>query len=132
MPIITLIAGSLLELIGFGGFFLSIQHGMKSFTALIPAFFGTFLMALGLLALVLPKARKHFMHAAAALGLLCFAGSVPGLLKLPALLGGAELARPLAVGAQSLTALVAIIFVGLCVKSFIDARLKSKLSGGTK
>jgi len=127
MPIVTLVAGSLLELIGFGGFFLS---GMQSFTALIPAVFGTLLVVLGALALVKPGARKHFMHAAAALALLCFLGSARGLLQLPALLAGGEVARPLAVGAQSASAVVALVFVALCVKSFIDARRKKAAAPG--
>ena len=62
------------------------------------------------------------MHAAVLLALVGFLGSARGLLSLPALLSGAELVRPAAVAAQSITAVLCAVFVGLAVNSFIQAR----------
>ncbi len=66
--------------------------------------------------------RKHAMHGAVLVGLLGFLGSARGLLQLPALMSGGEVARPAAVIAQSVMALLMALFVGLCVRSFISAR----------
>ena len=56
----------------------------------------------------------------------CSGSSAPrqGLLKLPALLSGGEVARPTAVIAQSVMAILMLLFVGLCVRSFINARVR--------
>lgn len=117
MAQLTQTVGWILTLMGVAGYFGS---GMASVTALIPAFFGLPLVLLGRLARDESK-RKHVMHAAVLLGLLGFAGSVPGLLKLPSLFtGGAE--RPMAVAMQSAMALLLAFFVVSCVRSFIAAR----------
>lgn len=118
MPQITLALGSLLTLIGVGFYF---GTGATSVTALIPAFLGVPMAIVGVLARR-ENLRKHAMHAAVLLALVGFLGSARGLLQLPALLTGAELARPAAVAAQSVTALLCIVFVGLAVSSFIQAR----------
>ena len=65
------------------------------------------------------------MHVAAAIGLLGFAGTVRGLMKLPVLLTGGELDRPAAVAVQAAMAIVCFIFVVLCVWSFVKARRAS-------
>ena len=57
-------------------------------------------------------------------GLLGFLGSARGLLQLPALLTGGEVARPAAVMAQSVMAILMLLFVFLCVRSFINARVR--------
>lgn len=118
MPQITLALGLLLTLIGVGFYF---GTGATSVTALIPAFLGVPMAIVGVLARR-ENLRKHAMHAAVLLALVGFLGSARGLLQLPALLTGAELARPAAVAAQSVTALLCIVFVGLAVSSFIQAR----------
>lgn len=97
------------------------EAGGRSLTALIPAFLGLPLAVLGAVALR-PGARKHAMHAAAMVGLLGLMGTVPGLLKLPALLSGGELDRPSAVAVQSIVAGLCAVFLVLCVRSFIAAR----------
>jgi hypothetical protein len=92
--------------------------GSVSLTALIPAAFGLLLLILGVIARD-PGKRKHAMHFAAMVGVLGFAGSVPGLLKA---VSGNLGARPNAVLAQAVMAVLMLIFVGLCVRSFINAR----------
>jgi hypothetical protein len=118
MPYVTMALGSLLFLIGVGFYF---GTGATSVTALIPAFLGIPIEIAGFLALR-EGWRKHAMHAAVLLALLGFLGSARGLVQLPALLRGAELARPAAVAAQSITAALCLVFVGLAVASFIRAR----------
>ena len=118
MANLTIVFGVLLILLGLGGWFGS---GGASITALIPAAFGIVLAILGFVARN-DKARKNAMHVAVIVGLLAFLGSARGLLQLPTVISGGEVARPAAVIAQSVMAIVMAIFVGLCVKSFIDAR----------
>jgi len=119
MPIITIIAGILLDIIGTTAWLMTDR---QSITALIPSILGTILLLLGIFSLAKPHLRKHFMHVAAIIGLLGVLGSAKGLFSLPALLSGAEVVRPIAVIAQSATAVVCLVFLGLCIKSFIDAR----------
>ena len=86
-----------------------------SVTALIPAFFGVPLLLLGLLARDHNK-RKAAMHVAVIVALLGFVGSLYSLLS------RGEISGPGAIVAQSIMTVLTGIFVGLCVKSFIDAR----------
>jgi hypothetical protein len=127
MPVITIIFGALLDLVGTTAW---LSTGRQSITALIPAFLGTLLIIAGVLAHTNPGIRKHVMHFAATLGLLGFLGSAKGLLQLPALLTGAEVLRPAAVIAQSITAVLALIFLALCVNSFIAARKNREKASG--
>jgi len=121
MAKITVGFGLVLIALGLGGYF---GTGRESVTALIPAFLGLPLLLLGLAALK-ERLRKNAMHIAAIMGLLGFGGTVPGLMKLPALLTGAELERPAAVPVQAAMAVVCFVFVVLCVLSFIKARRTS-------
>lgn len=120
----AILFGVLLILLGGVGY---VGSGMESPTALIPAVFGVLLIVAGAIARNEAR-RKHAMHGAAMIGLLGFLGSASGLLQLPALLSGGEVARPMAVASRSAMAVLSIIFVGLCVKSFIDARRSGKLA----
>jgi hypothetical protein len=110
--------GVVLILLGLGGYF---GTGMVSLTALIPAAFGLLLAVFGVMARD-DKKRKMAMHIAVTVGLLGFLGTVPGLLKIGAVLSGGEVARPAAVIAQSIMAVLMAVYVAMCVKSFIDAR----------
>ena len=121
MAKITIGLGLVLIALGLGSYF---GTGRASMTALIPAFFGLPLLLLGLVALK-ERMRKQAMHIAAGLGLLGFAGTVSGLIKLPGLLTGRDVARPAAVAVQAAMAIACLIFVLLCVWSFIKARRAS-------
>lgn len=118
MPSLTLWLGIILTALGIFGY---IGSGAESVTALIPAFFGIVFIVLGVLARK-EHLRKHVMHAAAALAVLGFVGSVRGLSSLFTLLGGGEVPRPLATIMQSVMAVLMIAFIVLAVKSFVDAR----------
>ena len=72
------------------------------------------------------------MHVAATLGLVGIAGGTMGLPKLPALISGAELARPAAVLSQNILFFLSVIFVILCVRSFIKARIAMEAEAEAK
>ena len=118
MATTTIGFGIVLIVLGLGGYF---GTDRVSLTALIPAAFGLLLVIFGALARD-EKRRKLAMHIAVTVGLLGFLGTVSGLVKLPTLLSGGEVARPAAVIAQSIMAVLMAIYVAMCVKSFIDAR----------
>lgn len=91
-------------------------------TALIPLAFGTPILVCGALALAKPGLRKHVMHVAAMFGLLGTLGGLGmGLPKLGAVLAGTA-PRPVATALQIVMGVLSLIFLALCVKSFIDAR----------
>jgi hypothetical protein len=122
MAIVTVLLGGALLILGLVAFFAT---GATHYTALIPAAFGLVFDLLGSIALVAPKARKHALHAAVALAVLGIAGAFPGLMKLPVLLSGGELARPAAVAAQAVMAGLCLVFLILGIRSFIAARRAS-------
>ncbi len=115
---IALVYGTLLTLLGLGGYFGS---GRASVTALIPAFFGIPVILCGVLAMR-EEARKHAMHVAAALGFLSLLASGVRLTMALAKGGG----RPLAVGSLATMAILSLVFLALCVRSFVVARLRRK------
>jgi hypothetical protein len=99
--------------------------GAVSITALIPALFGAVLVLVGWVA-VNERYRKHAVRFAVAIGLVGFLGAVPGLIGLWDLISGAEVQRPAAVVSQSLMAILMAVFVGVCVRSFIGDRVRSR------
>jgi len=121
MPKITIFYGFLLVMLGAAGYILS---NAESVTALIPAVFGLFFVLFGIVALS-EKWRKHAMHGAVLFALFAVLGTVSALGSLPALLLGDNLERPLAVASQSITALLSLLFIILCIQSFIKARKNS-------
>lgn len=118
MAVLTVFIGLLLIALGVVSYEMS---GAASVTALIPSAFGVVFLILGIVARN-ERRRKHAMHAAVALALLAFLASAPALLALPALLGGEEVARPAAVIARSVMAVLTLVLVVAGVRSFIAAR----------
>jgi len=122
MPLTTIVCGVLLIVLGLGGYFYGMTNdGSASLKALIPALFGLILAALGAAAQSMENLRKHIMHGADVIGLLGFLATASSFLKIPALIAGTA-ERPAAVVSQLIMALICLVFVILCVKSFIDAR----------
>ncbi len=113
--------GLLLIALGLGAF---VGTGSIHFTALIPAGFGLPLLLCGIIAAKAPALRMHVMHVAALVGLLGTAGGLG--MSLPKLLKGAELVRPIATYLQLGMGVLCLLFVALCVKSFIAARRARK------
>lgn len=109
----TIVFGLLLTILGLAGYFLT---GGISMTALIPAFFGVVLLALGFLARA-ENMRKHAMHAAAAVGLIGLLGALASLLRAPMATRSA-----MANVSQIAMVILSAVFVALCVKSFREAR----------
>ena len=125
---ITIGVGVILVALGLFGYFGSASDS-PSPTALIPAGFGAVLIVLGIVAHK-PGARKHAMHAAAAVGLIGFlmAGG-RGFMKLGmAASDDLTISRP--VRLTILMSLVCLIYIGLCVGSFISARRRRIAGSG--
>jgi hypothetical protein len=123
MAEIAVVYGVVLVVLGIGGY---TGTGGASLTALIPVAFGVPVLALGLLARARPALRMHAMHGAVGLGLLAFLGTARALARVPALAAGRPVDRPVAVALQAVMAVVSLVFVALCVKSFVDARRAGK------
>jgi len=121
MPAAAIVSGLLLCVIAAVGYFGSTAD-KPSPTALIPAIFGLPLMLCGALALV-EKYRKHAMHVAAAIGLLGAIGALGrGLPKIGDFFATDPDVNTRPVLMILLMAAVCVVFVGLCVHSFIQAR----------
>jgi hypothetical protein len=126
MSKITLTIGVLLILLGLitYGWAGQIGAGHRSWTALIPTFFGIIIAAMGLVA-ENPARRKHAMHAAVAIALFGFGAALGRLLTSGKPLGAAS----------SLAQLVMVILCGLLValgvRSFIMAR-RSRAQAGVE
>ena len=114
----TIVFGMMLIVLGIVGY---VASGAASVTALIPAMFGAVLGLLGWMGLT-ERYRKHALQVAAVVGVLGFLGTVRGLLDLIDLISGTAVERPAAVVSQSVMAVLMAVFVGMCVKSFFDAR----------
>jgi hypothetical protein len=124
---LTIVFGVVLAVLGGVSF---VMTGSAHPTALIPVWFGLVLILCGALASGDdPKKRMLWMHIAVTVGLLGFIfPAVRGVMALvKAHSEGVELAHPTAVYEQLLMALVCLIFVALCVRSFIAAR-RSRVS----
>jgi hypothetical protein len=115
---VTVGLGALLIVLGVGGYFGSRR---VSKTALIPAFFGVPILALGLAAL---RGDWHdpAVYGATALAALGFLGAARGLPGAWALLRGRPVPRPAAAVAQSVMAGLCLLYVIVAVWSFLAAR----------
>lgn len=123
MPTIAIIFGILLDILGIFSFIIT---GSSHFTALIPTFIGSIIFLCGVLALSKPEIRKHAMHVAAVLGLV---GTLGGLGRALPKIGGAIHGTgqiSLAFWASLIMGLISLVFLVLCVRSFVNARLLQK------
>lgn len=107
---ITIIFGLLLIATGLVGYF---GTGAESLTALIPSAIGIILLLCGFIA-ANEKFRMAAMHVAVSIGLLGALGLIPQLMK--------ENQPTAALASKITTLILCIAFVGLCVRSFIQAR----------
>jgi hypothetical protein len=104
--------GVVLMILGVGFYFAT---GQVSPTALIPSGFGVVMALLGAIALK-EGMRKHAMHLAAMVGLVGFLIPIGRVL-----LKGSTMAQP-AVAEHLIMAALCLVFVLLCVRSFVVAR----------
>jgi hypothetical protein len=120
MAKVTLFFAALFIAIGAIGF---IGTGSTHPTALIPAALGLLLGIFGALALSPdPSRRKLFMHINVTLALLGFLGTAMGLVEWLRMLGGAVVKNPPATESKAAMAILSLIYVILCIRSFIAAR----------
>jgi len=96
---------------------------VNKLTALIPAGFGLVLIILGAIAAnASDRGRMHVMHGAVLIGLAGIGFPVWRVIKAM----DAPETSMLAVGGNIAMIVLSVIFVGLCVRSFIMARLERK------
>ena len=125
----TMVFGVLLVVLGIIGF---VATGWAHPTALIPTWFGLALAVLGALARTEnAKRRMLWMHIAVTVGLLGFLGAASRVVAEYMKAHGEPLAHPVAVEDQAGMAVVCLVFVGMCVRSFVAARRGGKLAGGS-
>jgi hypothetical protein len=121
MAKVTLVFAVLLIALGLGSY---LGTGSQHPTALIPTWFGLALGLFGLLAMS-PDAgrRKLYMHINVTIGLLGFLGAAGRALTSygHARSAGIEPDK-IALGAQGVMAGLLLIYVLMCVRSFIEAR----------
>lgn len=115
----TVICGALLVVDGVVGY-VSQEADKVSNTALIPAAFGGILILCGLLSLK-DGLRKHVMHLAALVGVLGAVGGFMPLIRQYKNTNAFDPTKPSAISGEVMI-LVCVIFVGLCVNSFLEAR----------
>ena len=99
------------------------QVGKQFPTSLIPAGFGLLFILFGALARTADvKRRALMMHIAVTLGLIGFLATAKAIGQYVLLLRGTQYRYPLAVEEKAAMALLMLVFVGLCVRSFVQAR----------
>ena len=120
MAKVTVLFGVLLILLGGASFMLT---GHTHYTSLIPAAFGILLVTFGIMAETpLPRRRMLFMHIAVTVGLLGFLFTVPAVFSAAQLIKGRLLLDHPRIEEKAAMSLLMLIYVLLCVRSFITAR----------
>lgn len=120
MAKVTVLFGILLILLGVIGF---VATGSTHYTSLIPCAFGVLLAIFGLLARTSNASkRKLYMHIAVTVGLLGFLGTAKSIISFIQMMQGRIFPYPAAVEAKAAMAVLTLIYVVLCVRSFIAAR----------
>ncbi len=117
MPATAILFGVILIFLGIVGYVISVTNDNASVTALIPAFFGVVLAALGALSQFKESWRKHLMHVAVIVALFGFIGTAGRLVW-----GLGQLILTTAVISQAVMAVVCLVFVVLAIRSFAAAR----------
>lgn len=126
MAKVTLVFAALLIALGLAGYF---GTGAQHLTALIPAWFGLALGIGGLLAISPSESRrKLFMHVNVTIGLLGFIGGAAEALRgyLHAKSTGMPPDEIALASKLTMTGLL-LVYVALCVRSFIAARRARKV-----
>ena len=125
MSKVTIGFGVLLIALGVWGY---VATGSEHPTALIPCYFGLVLAVCGVLAnSENAKRRMLWMHIAVTVGLLGFLGTIPAVVDLIRMARGVAFPHPIAVEEKAGMSLLCLIFVALCVRSFIAARRSRRL-----
>ena len=126
MSKVTLLFAVLMIVLGLAGY---LGTGSQHPTALIPAWFGVALCVFGLLAMSPSESRrKLFMHINVTVGLLGFLGGAVEAVRgyVHAKSAGLE-PDQIALASKTTMAGLMFIYVILCVRSFVAARLARKV-----
>ncbi|MGA7857973.1 MAG: hypothetical protein WCA11_08615 [Terracidiphilus sp.] len=126
MAKVTLVFASLLIVLGLAGF---LGTGSQHYTALIPTWFGLALGVFGVFAMSPSEARrKLFMHVNVTIGLLGFLGSFIEAIRGYGHARSAGVEPDMIALASKLTmAGLLLVYVLMCVRSFINARRQGKV-----
>ena len=120
MAKLTIALGVLLILIAIAGF---VATGSSHPTALIPGAIGLFFTVFGALASSEDtKKRMLWMHIAVTVALVLFLGTIKSDIDVIRLSHGVDLPHPIAIEEKAAMSLLCLLFVLLCVRSFIAAR----------
>ncbi|HWE85539.1 MAG TPA: hypothetical protein VG267_11385 [Terracidiphilus sp.] len=121
MAKVSLVFAVLLAILGLGFY---IGTGSQHPTALIPLWFGLALGIFGFLAISPNEGRrKLFMHINVTIGLLGFLGAaIQAIREFGNARSLGETPNYVAIEAQAAMALLMLIYVLMCVRSFIEAR----------
>jgi hypothetical protein len=121
MAKVTLVFAVVLIALGLTGF---IGTGSEHYTALIPTWIGLILGLFGLFSLSPnPSRRKLFMHINVTVALLGFLGTVGEIIRGTLHASSTGVApKAAAVASKYALALILLVYVILCVRSFIAAR----------
>ena len=126
MAKLTIAFGILLVLIGVAGF---VATGSTHPTALIPAGAGVLFAIFGALASTEnAKKRMLWMHISVTVALILFLSLIRADIDVIRLSRGAYFEHPIAVLEKSGTSLLSLLYVLLCVRSFIAARRQRPLN----
>ena len=125
MTITGIYCGIVLILIGVAGYGYGLSIGHASPTALIPAAFGLLIALFSAIGRAKESLRMHMMHVAVLIGLI---GLIIPAYRVLSKISSISLSA--AVVTQVAMAVVCLIFVILCVQSFISAR-RDRVNGGT-
>lgn len=125
MPVIAIVMGALLSLVGIAGGAHAMSEHKEFWTALIPLYLGVIFGLLGAFSLLKPTLRKHLMHALAMLALLGVVGSLGRLIPT---LGKSA---PVAHASQAAMAVLCAVTLFFCIKSFRDARKAREAAAAT-
>ncbi len=124
MENLTIGFGIVLMALGEWGF---VTTGSKFPTALIPTWAGFLFVLFGALAHTENVKRKMlWMHAAVSVGVLLFLGTLPSIIDEIWKLRGKIFPHPVAVEEKAATSVLCLIYVLLCVRSFVAARKARK------
>ena len=125
MAKVTLVFAVLLVALGLIGY---VGTGSQHLTALIPTWFGVALALFGLLAMSPSESRrKLFMHVAVTIGLLGFIGGAVEVIRSVVVASGTAGPNGIALASKLTMTGLLLLYVILCVRSFIAARRSGKV-----
>jgi len=123
MAKLTIAFGVLLILLAVISF---VGTGSTHPTALIPGGLGLLFILFGVMANT-PDSKKRmlWMHVSVTIALLAFLGTIPADIDSFRLSRGVEFPHPAAILEKAAMSLLCLIYVLFCIRSFINARLKT-------